>query len=165
MLQPEGEDEDLKDNAVMKIARWLVKATDEYDGDKFFTRVNGVRKATPMLVVLICIELSDVLFAVDSIPAVVGITQDPFIVYSSNIFALMALRSLYLILSKSVQQLAYLRHSVALILGFVGVKMVFEFFHVHVSSGLSLGVIMLLLGAGTAASLVHNRRANDLTAS
>ena len=121
--------------------------------------------ATPMFVVLICIELSDVLFAVDSIPAVVGITQDPFIVYSSNIFALMALRSLYLILSKSVAQLVYLRHSVALILGFVGVKMVFEFFHVHVSSGLSLGVIMLLLGAGTAASLLHNRRTNDLTAS
>merc|ERR1719217_774428 len=165
MLQPEGEDEDLKDNMVMKIARKLVSATDEYDGDKFFTRVDGVRKATPMLVVLICIELSDVLFAVDSIPAVVGITQDAFIVYSSNIFALMALRSLYLILSKSVQQLVYLRHAVATILGFVGVKMVLEFFHVHVSSFLSLGVIMLLLGAGTAASLVHNRRANDLTAS
>ena len=95
---------------------------DRYDGDKFFTKIDGVRRATPMFVVLICIELSDVLFAVDSIPAVVGITQDAFIVYSSNIFALMALRSLYLILSKSVQQLIYLRHAVALILGFVGLK-------------------------------------------
>ena len=122
MLQPEGEDEDLKDNMVMKIARRLVNAQDEYDGDKFFSRSTGVRRATPMLVVLICIELSDVIFAVDSIPAVVGITQDPFIVYTSNIFALMALRSLYLILSKSVQQLIYLRHAVATILGFVGVK-------------------------------------------
>lgn len=122
MLQHGDDDEDLQDNAVMKIARRLVSATDEYDGDKFFTKVDGVRRATPMLVVLICIELSDVLFAVDSIPAVVGITQDAFIVYSSNIFALMALRSLYLILSKSVQQLVYLRHSVATILGFVGVK-------------------------------------------
>ena len=75
MLQPEGDEESLHDNAVMKIARWCVQATDEYDGDKFFTRVDGVRRATPMLVVLICIELSDVLFAVDSIPAVVGITQ------------------------------------------------------------------------------------------
>ena len=122
MLQPEGDEESLQDNAVMKIARWCVKATDEYDGDKFFTRIDGVRRATPMFVVLICIELSDVLFAVDSIPAVVGITQDAFIVYSSNIFALMALRSLYLILSKSVQQLVYLRHAVATILGFVGLK-------------------------------------------
>lgn len=87
--------------------------------DKFFSRKNpsGRLRATPMLVVLICIELSDVLFAVDSIPAVVGITQDPFIVYSSNIFALMALRSLYLILSKSVQQLLYLKQAVAAILG------------------------------------------------
>lgn len=117
MVQPETE-EDLSENSVMKIAKWAVKATDEYDGDNFFTRVNGERRATPMLVVLICIELSDVLFAVDSIPAVVGITQDPFIVYSSNIFALMALRSLYLILAKSVQQLLYLRHSVAAILAF-----------------------------------------------
>lgn len=77
-----------------------------------------------MLVVLVCIELSDVIFAVDSIPAVVGITQDAFIVYSSNAFALLALRSLYLLLSRSIQQLHYLRHAVALILGFVGVKMV-----------------------------------------
>lgn len=157
MLQPENE-EDLADNAVMRIARWLVDATDEYDGDKFFTKVAGVRRATPMFVVLICIELSDVLFAVDSIPAVVGITHDPFIVYSSNIFALMALRSLYLILAKSVQQLLYLRHAVAAILGFVGVKMVAEFFEVHISSFASLSVILLLLAAGTAASVAHNRR-------
>jgi len=122
MLAHGDDDEDLHDNAVMKIARWCVSATDEYDGDRFFTTVNGVRRATPMLVVLVCIELSDVLFAVDSIPAVVGITQDAFVVYSSNIFALMALRSLYLILAKSVQQLLYLRHAVAMILGFVGVK-------------------------------------------
>jgi len=161
MLQPEGDEEDLHDNAVMKIARWCVSATDEYDGDKFFTKVDGVRRATPMLVVLICIELSDVLFAVDSIPAVVGITQDPFIVYSSNIFALMALRSLYLILSKSVQQLIYLRHAVATILGFVGLKMVLEFFHVHVNSFISLGVICALLAAGTIASVMHNRKIAD----
>jgi TerC family integral membrane protein len=159
MLQPEGDEESLQDNAVMKIARWCVKATDEYDGDKFFTKIDGVRRATPMFVVLICIELSDVLFAVDSIPAVVGITQDAFIVYSSNIFALMALRSLYLILSKSVQQLIYLRHAVATILGFVGLKMVLEFFHVHVSSVASLGVIIALLAAGTIASLHKNRQA------
>ena len=111
-----------------------------------------------MLVVLVCIELSDVLFAVDSIPAVVGITHDPFIVYTSNIFALMALRSLYLILAKSVQQLLYLRHAVAAILGFVGMKMVAEYFGIHVSSFLSLAVILALLAAGTAASIAHNRR-------
>jgi predicted tellurium resistance membrane protein TerC len=161
MLQPE-EDSDLADNPVMKIARRLVKATDNYDGDRFFTRERGVRRATPMLVVLVCIELSDVVFAVDSIPAVVGISQardthhashhhashhhashtmaptpgpkqDPFVVYTSNCFALLALRSLYTLLAKSVQQLHYLRHAVALILGFVGVKMTLEFFHFEVA--------------------------------
>ena len=156
MMQPEDE-EDLSENSVMRLARWLVNAQDEYDGDKFFTRVNGVRRATPMFVVLICIELSDVLFAVDSIPAVVGITHDPFIVYTSNIFALMALRSLYLILAKSVQQLLYLRHAVAAILGFVGLKMVAEFFEIHISSFASLAVILGLLAAGTIASIQHNR--------
>lgn len=162
MLQPE-EDSDLADNPVMKIARRLVKATDNYDGDRFFTRERGVRRATPMLVVLVCIELSDVVFAVDSIPAVVGISQDPFVVYTSNCFALLALRSLYTLLAKSVQQLHYLRHAVALILGFVGVKMTLEFFHFEVGSVISLAVIVGLLLGGTLLSIVKNRsdRAND----
>ena len=149
---------DMADNPVMKIARKLVDATDTYDGDKFFTTIQGVRKATPMLVVLICIELSDVVFAIDSIPAVVGITQDPFIVYTSNAFALLALRSLYVLLSKSVQHLHYLRHAVALILGFVGAKMTLEFFHMHLSSGASLSVIAACLTGGVVASLQRNRR-------
>lgn len=158
MMKPE-EEEDLSENAVMRLAKRMIAATDEYDGDKFFTEVDGKRRATPMLVVLVCIELSDVLFAVDSIPAVVGITQDPLIVYSSNCFALLALRSLYLLLSRSVQQLLYLRHAVALILGFVGVKMVAEYFHYSVPSSTSLAVIIGLLICGTLASLVHNRAA------
>ena len=157
LAQPE-DDMDMADNPVMKIARKLVDATDTYDGDKFFTTIQGVRKATPMLVVLICIELSDVVFAIDSIPAVVGITQDPFIVYTSNAFALLALRSLYVLLSKSVQHLHYLRHAVALILGFVGVKMTLEFFHMHLSSGASLSVIAACLTGGVVASLQRNRR-------
>ena len=108
--------------------------------------------------VLICIELSDVVFAVDSIPAVVGISQDPFVVYTSNCFALLALRSLYTLLAKSVQQLHYLRHAVALILGFVGCKMVAEFFHFEVGSVVSLGVIIGLLIGGTALSVLKNRQ-------
>ena len=149
---------DMADNPVMKIARKLVDATDTYDGDKFFTTIQGVRKATPMLVVLICIELSDVVFAIDSIPAVVGITQDPFIVYTSNAFALLALRSLYVLLSKSVQHLHYLRHAVALILGFVGLKMGAEYFHVEIPTTVSLGVIAALLGGGIGLSLLERRR-------
>tara|TARA_B110001452_G_scaffold43210_1_gene33085 strand:+ start:549 stop:1586 length:1038 start_codon:yes stop_codon:yes gene_type:complete len=158
MLQAEDEAESLADNPVMKLARRVVSATDTYDGDRFFTRVGGKRRATPMLVVLICIELSDVVFAIDSIPAVVGISQDPFVVYTSNCFALLALRSLYVLLAKSVQQLHYLRHAVALILGFVGCKMTLEFFHVEIGSTISLGVIVLLLAGGTALSIVKNRQ-------
>ncbi|KAL1523673.1 hypothetical protein AB1Y20_018607 [Prymnesium parvum] len=157
MLGEEEDAQDLSENYVMRIARWLVDATDQYDGDRFFTTVGTKRRATPMLVVLICIELSDVIFAVDSIPAVVGITQDAFIVYSSNAFALLALRSLYLLLSRSIQQLHYLRHAVALILGFVGVKMVLEFVHLHLSSALSLCVILSLLAIGALASMARNR--------
>jgi len=138
----------------------LVDSVDYYDGDRFFTSVKGERKATPLLVVLIMIEMSDVIFAVDSIPAVVGITHDPLVVYSSNIFALMALRSLYLLLSKSVQSLHYLRHAVALVLLFVGVKMILDFVHVVVTATTSLAVILLLLGGGVAASLARNAGGN-----
>ncbi len=106
-----------------------------------------------------CIELSDVVFAVDSIPAVVGITHDALVVYTSNIFALLALRSLFLLLSKSVASLHYLRHAVALILGFVGLKMTLDYAGVHISSHLSLAVILALLAAGTLASF---RRARTL---
>ncbi|EOD41854.1 hypothetical protein EMIHUDRAFT_420248 [Emiliania huxleyi CCMP1516] len=164
MLMPEHET-DLADNAMMKIATRFVDATDYYDGEKFMTKVNGVRKATPLLVVLVMIELSDVIFAVDSIPAVVGITSDAMVVYSSNVFALMALRSLYLLLSKSVESLYYLRHAVALILFFVGAKMVVEFFHFHVSAFTSLAVIVGLLTGGVAASLLRNRRMTAAAAS
>jgi tellurite resistance protein TerC len=162
MLGEDDDETELSENYVMRIARYLVDASDEYDGDKFFTRVGGKRRATPMLVVLICIELSDVIFAVDSIPAVLGITQDPFIVYTSNAFALLALRSLYLLLSRSLQQLHYLRHAVALILGFVGMKMILDFVHIEISSSLSLAVILSLLAGGTIASIIRNnsRKAN-----
>merc|ERR1719199_1636443 len=129
----------------MKIATRFVDATDYYDGEKFMTKVNGVRKATPLLVVLVCVELSDVIFAVDSIPAVVGITHDPLVVYSSNVFALLALRSLYLLLAKSVHALPHLKDAVALILLFIGGKMGAEYFHVHLHKSVSPVVILLLL--------------------
>jgi len=153
MLQPEEDHVDLAENPVVKLAHSMFDAVEHYDGDKFFTKVDGVRRATPLLVVLLIVELSDVMFAVDSIPAVVGVTQDPLIVYSSNIFALMALRSLYMLLSKSVHTLHYLKHSVALILLFIGAKMSLEYFHVHLPKWLSPVVILVLLTTGTAASI------------
>lgn len=116
-------------------------------------------KATPLLLVLICIELCDVMFAVDSIPAIVGITQDTMIVFSSNVFAILGLRNLYVLLARAVKDLVYLKISVALILGFVGAKLVLDFAHIHISSLYSLAAVFAVLGCGVAASLAQQSRA------
>lgn len=115
-----------------------------------------------MLMVLICIELSDVVFAVDSIPAIVGITKDTFVVFTSNIFAILGLRNLYVLLAKAVKDLVYLKASVAIILGFVGLKMVLEFTSVHISSVHSLIAVLSILSVGVGASLWESKRAAAL---
>eukprot|EP00611_Tribonema_gayanum_P004853 TRINITY_DN14088_c0_g1_i1.p1 TRINITY_DN14088_c0_g1~~TRINITY_DN14088_c0_g1_i1.p1 ORF type:complete len:366 (+),score=122.88 TRINITY_DN14088_c0_g1_i1:51-1100(+) len=139
--EEEGGEADLTDNQVVQFSSKLLKATDQYDGDKFFTMVDGVRRATPLLLVLVCVELSDLVFAVDSIPAVFGCTRDPFLVYTSNIFAILNLRSLYTVLSNAVGDLEYLRPAVAGVLAFVGAKLAAEYFGYEVDTLLSLGVI------------------------
>ncbi|KAG8459356.1 hypothetical protein KFE25_012992 [Diacronema lutheri] len=146
-------------SGIIKVASRLVGATSRYDGANFFTTHNGVRKATPLLLVLICIELCDVMFAVDSIPAIVGITQDTMIVFSSNVFAILGLRNLYVLLARAVKDLVYLKISVALILGFVGAKLVLDFAHIHISSLYSLAAVFAVLGCGVAASLAQQSRA------
>ena len=151
-------DENLKNNSVMKIASFLFPNTShEFHGQDFFVEQNGRRFATPLLLCLVCVELSDFVFAVDSIPAVLGVTQDPLVVYSSNIFAIMALRSLYTVVAKAVSEWHYLKPAVALVLGFVGMKMILEYFHVTVGTDLSLGVICTLLGGGVALSVWDKR--------
>lgn len=150
----EGGEEDLADNQIVKFARSLITTVDTYDGPNFFTEVPGQgRVATPLLLVLICVELSDVVFAVDSVPAVFGVTKDPFIVYTSNIFAILGLRSLYTVLANAMVDLPYLKPAVALILGLVGLKLGAEYFGFEVSNAVSLGVITSLLGSGVWASL------------
>ena len=109
--------------------------------------------ATPLLLVLAVIEISDVVFAVDSIPAVFGVTKDPFIVYTSNMFAILSLRQLYGLVSKAVGELEYLQTAVALVLGFIGVKMVAEFGGFHVPTDASLAVVATMLWGGVAASV------------
>uniref|UniRef100_A0A7S2RH37 Uncharacterized protein n=1 Tax=Rhizochromulina marina TaxID=1034831 RepID=A0A7S2RH37_9STRA len=151
------EPEDLSNNTVMRLSKFAVGAVEEYDGDKFFTILDGQRRATPLLLCLVCIELSDFVFAVDSIPAVIGVSQDLLIVYSSNIFAIMGLRSLYTLVAKAVQDLPYLRPAVALVLAFIGLKMVMEFFHYEISISLSLGVVVTLLASGIVLSLIHKK--------
>ena len=153
-----GDGGEMGENAVVRLGRKLCGGVDYFDGDKFFTMVNGAKVATPLLLCVVCIELSDFVFAVDSIPAVLAISKDPFIVYSSNIFAIAALRSLYQVLAAAIAELPYLRPAVALILGFVGVKMLAEYFHVHIPTATSLAIICATLGGGVALSLLDKRR-------
>ena len=121
-----------------------------------------VRKvATPLLACLACIELSDLAFAVDSIPAVLGISKDPFIVYTSNIFAILGMRSLYILISRAVQSLKFIRPAVASVLLFVAAKMFAEYFHIEVSAILSLVVIGAILSVGVIASLLSHNNSNN----
>lgn len=145
----------MENNAVVKFSRSLFQFTDEYDGENFFTTLkDGTRAATPLLLVLLVIELSDVIFAVDSIPAVFGVTLDPFIVYSSNIFAILSLRGLYSFVSSIMTKLAYLEKSVAVVLGFIGFKIIADFAGFMIPTETSLGLVASILGSGIIASLL-----------
>lgn len=210
------EDDDADDpsqNSIVKFSRSLIQATDHFDGDRFFTMVNGVRTATPLFICMIALEISDVVFAVDSIPAVFGVTevrcccfsrdvgsmmfwivgvsaagglthillcrlfllsrsahdahphacmhaytQNPLIVFSSNIFAIMGLRSLYTILSKAATDLKYLEPAVALVLGFIGSKMIAEYFEYLIPTNIALAVVATLLGSGVGLSVLEKQK-------
>ncbi|PRW61230.1 Inner membrane alx [Chlorella sorokiniana] len=151
----EDDDEDLSGNKIVQFCKSLTSFTDSYDGDKFFTVQNGVRVATPLLLVLLVVELSDVVFAVDSIPAVFGVTRDPFIVYTSNLWAILSLRGLYGFVSTFMQQMRYLDKAVAVVLGFVGGKILADFVGYSVSTEVSLGVVAGALTLGVVASLLN----------
>lgn len=156
-------DGDLSENNIVKLCRRFLKVTDTYDGDKFFTEQNGVRAATPLLLALAVVEISDVVFAVDSIPAVFGITRDPFIVWTSNMMAILSLRALYGFVSTMMKQLHYLDKAVALVLAWIGSKMIADFAGVHIDTKVSLGVVATLLAGGVGASLAFPVAHNEDT--
>lgn len=140
-------------NVAIKLLRYFVPVTKRYSGAKFFTIKRGVRFATPMLVVLLALETTDILFAIDSIPAILAITKDPFIVYTSNVFAILGLRSLFFAISGLMKLFHLLHYGLAAILSFVGVKMLIEdFFHVPIAA--SLITIVSILLASIAASII-----------
>ncbi|MBK9064599.1 MAG: TerC family protein [Acidobacteria bacterium] len=144
-------------NPLVRLARRLFPVTNDYDGQKFFTRRDGRLFATPLFLVLLVVESMDLVFAVDSVPAIFAVTSDPFLVYTSNVFAILGLRSLYFLLAGVMDRFVYLKLGLSAILVFVGLKMALaEFFKVPV--GISLGVIGLVLGVSVAASLVATRR-------
>jgi tellurite resistance protein TerC len=169
MLKSDDGEVDLERNWIVRITRKLVPVTDGYRGAHFTVRENGMRMITPLVLVLLVVETSDVIFALDSIPAVFGITRDPFIVYTSNIFAILGLRSLYFLLAGVVDKFHYLKFGLAAVLAFVGVKMVSEVVSayflphpIHVPIQWSLLVIFAVLGLSIAASLLFPPRVPEL---
>ena len=152
ILKHDMNDVDPGKNPVIRLAKKFLPMTDSFSGEKFWVRENGSLLATPLLLVLISIEVTDLIFAIDSIPAVLAITRDPFIVFTSNVFAVVGLRSLYFVVSGAMQKLHYLNHGLALILIFVGSKMLFIEHHT-LPTWTSLVVITVCLGGATLASL------------
>ncbi|GAB3481687.1 TerC family protein [Nocardiopsis coralliicola] len=158
------EDEEYKENAALRLVRKVLPTTDEYHGSKLTVRIDGKRMVTPMLMVMIAIGMTDILFALDSIPAIFGITQEPYLVFTANAFALMGLRQLYFLLGGLLNKLVYLSYGLAAILGFIGVKLILHAVHettdLHVPeipTLLSLVVIVLTLAVTTVASLLKSR--------
>ncbi|GLZ36847.1 TerC family protein [Actinokineospora sp. NBRC 105648] len=168
-----GEDEEYEENALTRVARKVFPVTDTYHGANSFVRIDGKRFVTPMFIVMIAIGTADLLFAVDSIPAIFGLTKEPFLVFSANAFALMGLRQLYFLLGGLLRRLVYLSVGLAVILAFIGVKLILEALHTNALSFLnggepfgvwvpnivvSLTVIVGVLAITTIASLLKSKR-------
>lgn len=143
-------------NPVLSLARRFLRITPTFEKEKFFVRHNGALFATPLFLVLLVVEATDVVFAVDSIPAIFAITRDPFIVFTSNVFAILGLRALYFLLAGVMGMFRYLDEGLALILCFIGVKMLISDFY-HIPIGLSLGVVVLILAIAIVVSLIAAR--------
>ncbi|HET6627963.1 MAG TPA: TerC family protein [Nocardioidaceae bacterium] len=168
MLKPEGEESHTGDNVMVRLARKVIHTTDYYDGDKLFTVHEGKRAMTPMLLVMVAIGGTDILFALDSIPAIFGLTQDTYLVFTAVAFSLLGLRQLFFLIEGLLDRLIYLSYGLAAILGFIGVKLILHALHennvafindgqpipvVEISTGLSLSVIFGVLAVTVVASL------------
>lgn len=168
----EVEEEQKRDSRIVRLTKRLVPTTETYDGDKLVTRIDGRRAVTPMLLALLAIGFADLLFALDSIPAIYGLTEQPYIVFTANAFALMGLRQLYFLIGGLLDRLVYLSYGLAAILAFIGVKLVLHALHENtlpfinggehvsvpeISTALSLSVILGILVVATVASLLKTR--------
>ncbi|GAA1885061.1 TerC family protein [Streptantibioticus ferralitis] len=157
-------DEEYEENKLLKAIEKRVPSTDTYHGTKLFVVQHGRRLMTPMLIVMLAIGSTDVLFALDSIPAIFGLTQDPYIVFTANAFALMGLRQLYFLIGGLLQRLVHLSYGLSVILGFIGVKLVLHALHEsgvpvpEISIPVSLGVIVVVLAVTTTTSLLASKK-------
>ena len=158
------EDPSPEDNVMVKAIRKRIAMTDEFHGSKIFTKIDGKKVATPMFLVMIAIASTDLLFALDSIPATFGVTQEPFLVFAANAFALLGLRALYFLLKGLLDKLIYLSLGLSIILMFIGVKLIMTYLHEvwyevpKISIGFSLSVIGLVLVVSIVASLIKTKR-------
>jgi len=158
MMFKKDKNKDYKNSKVIKLLGKIIPVTDTLEGDRFFVRKKKLLYATPLFAILILIEFTDIIFAIDSIPAIFSITTDVFIVYTSNIFAIMGLRNLYFLLGKMHEKFALVKYGVALILTFTGVKLVVLFFDIHIPVEQSLLVIFTILAGSVAASLAFTKK-------
>jgi tellurite resistance protein TerC len=188
MLKPEGEESHSADNLIIRVARKLFHTTEHYDGDKLFTLHDGKRAMTPMLLVMVAIGGTDILFALDSIPAIFGLTQNTFVVFTATAFSLLGLRQLFFLIDGLLDRLIYLAYGLAAILSFIGIKLIVHALHennipivndgkpvhvVEISTGLSLSVILgvllvtvvgsLLSSAGRAQNAISNARRHAMS--
>lgn len=160
MMKSEEDEEDLSGNRLLGVVKKIIPVGSEFHGDKFFTIENGKKIATPLFLVLIMIELSDVIFAVDSIPAVFAVTTDPFIVLTSNIFAVLGLRAMYFLLVDVAERFVFLKYGLAFVLSFIGLKMLMMHW-VHIPISISLSVVFGALGASILTSLIYTKKQVD----
>jgi tellurite resistance protein TerC len=154
MFRQEDTDIQPEDNPIVRAVTRYIPITRHYDGDHFFTRINGKATGTLLLLVLVIVEVTDLVFAVDSIPAIFAITTNTFIVYTSNVFAILGLRSMYFLLAGVVEKFQYLRMGLAIVLTFIGVKMLIEAFHVVIPVWVSLIVVGVVLLSSVGASML-----------
>lgn len=170
LFRHRDEEPDVQDNALVKLTKRVIPVTQEYDGGKLFTKSNGKKYATPLFVALIAIGSTDLLFALDSIPAVFGVTSEPYIVFVANAFALLGLRALFFLVKGLLDRLVYLSIGLAIILAFIGAKLILHWAHgiwtgvPEVSTNLSLIVIGVVLAITTVASLIKSKNDPDAKA-
>ncbi|HCY42129.1 MAG TPA: hypothetical protein DHV48_12370 [Prolixibacteraceae bacterium] len=161
IARDEGTKINISESPVLKFIRKYIPVTNEFSGSKFLIKLNSKWHATPLMLVLVLVETTDLIFAVDSIPAILAITSDPFIVYTSNVFAILGLRSLYFALAGSLKYFTYLHYGLAAILVFVGIKMLISDFY-KFDPFVSLGIITMILGASVAASFIWKKQSSEV---
>lgn len=157
MLVQRNEHIDPSKSKTLKLFRCFVPTTDTYEGQKFLTRRNGVLMATPLLAVLVLVEVTDIIFAVDSIPAIFAVTQEPFLVFASNALAILGLRAMYFLLADLMHRFVYLKLGLSLVLIWVGIKMIISHAFVKIPTVISLGVVIATIAIAIGASLWVSR--------